>query len=211
MSDILHSREHTDTKSLILQAAVNEFFEKGFDGARTTSIAERAGITHAMLHYYFRTKENLFDKVMESISGQLRSIICDFIDKEDLPLADRIEAGMRTHFEFLCKNPLLPYFLINELHRGNSSARQYIHQNKEAAESIRNSLQRDIDALAAKGECKRVDALQLMLDIFSLNIFMFIGSDILNILFSSSEVSREELLRERLEQNIQTVFNKLRP
>lgn len=211
MSDLSNPREHTDTESLILQAAVNEFFEKGYDGARTTSIAERAGITHAMLHYYFRTKENLFDKVMESTSGQLRSVICGFIDNEDLPLVDRIEAGMRRHFEFLCKNPLLPYFLINELHRGNSNARQYMYENKETAESIRTSLQRDIDSLAAKGECKRVDALQLMLDIFSLNIFMFIGSDILNILFSSSEVTREEFLKERLEQNIQTVLNKIRP
>ena len=46
-----------DTESEILKAAEQEFMLKGFDGAKTTSIAHAAGVTHAMLHYYFRTKE----------------------------------------------------------------------------------------------------------------------------------------------------------
>lgn len=53
-----------DTEYLILQAAEREFMSKGFAGARTTSIAEAAGVTHAMFHYYFRTKEKLFDRII---------------------------------------------------------------------------------------------------------------------------------------------------
>ena len=47
-----------DTEALILEAAEKEFLEKGYLGAKTTSIAEAAGVTHAMFHYYFRTKDN---------------------------------------------------------------------------------------------------------------------------------------------------------
>ena len=49
----------------ILLAAEQEFLEKGFEGARTVSIAQKAGVTHAMLHYYFRTKEQLFKKILD--------------------------------------------------------------------------------------------------------------------------------------------------
>lgn len=49
-----------DTEARILQAAEHEFLTKGYAGARTTSIAEAAGVTHAMFHYYFRTKDKLF-------------------------------------------------------------------------------------------------------------------------------------------------------
>ena len=49
----------------ILEAAEREFLNKGFAGARTTSIAEAAGVTHAMLHYYFRTKEQLFERILD--------------------------------------------------------------------------------------------------------------------------------------------------
>ena len=51
-----------DTETRILQAAEKEFFEKGYIGARTTSIAEAAGVTHTMLHYYFRTKDKRPDQ-----------------------------------------------------------------------------------------------------------------------------------------------------
>ncbi len=56
--------KENDTEERILKAAETEFFTKGFDGARTTSIAERAGVTHAMLHYYFRSKALLFERVV---------------------------------------------------------------------------------------------------------------------------------------------------
>ena len=49
-----------DTEVRILQAAEKEFLEKGYAGAKTTDIAAAAGVTHAMLHYYFRTKDKLF-------------------------------------------------------------------------------------------------------------------------------------------------------
>ena len=58
--------ETTKTKEqAILAAAEQEFLAKGFDGARTTSIAAAAGVTHAMLHYYFRTKENIFERILD--------------------------------------------------------------------------------------------------------------------------------------------------
>ena len=60
--------ETSNTEQSILKAAEKEFLKKGFSGSKTTEIAKEAGVTHAMLHYYFRTKENLFNKVFEEKS-----------------------------------------------------------------------------------------------------------------------------------------------
>ena len=65
----MDKREKPTTEQLILEAAEEEFLLKGFDGARTTAIAERAGVTHAMLHYYFRTKEQLFERIVAKITA----------------------------------------------------------------------------------------------------------------------------------------------
>lgn len=56
--------EQHNTEELILLSAEKEFLEKGYSGAKTTAIADAAGVTHAMLHYYFRTKDKLFEKMV---------------------------------------------------------------------------------------------------------------------------------------------------
>ena len=62
--------ETSNTEQSILKSAEKEFLKKGFSGSKTTEIAKEAGVTHAMLHYYFRTKENLFNKVFSKKKDQ---------------------------------------------------------------------------------------------------------------------------------------------
>lgn len=66
--------EYNNTELSILDAAEAIFLEKGYNGASTTKIAERAGVTHAMLHYYFRTKEQIFLKILDKEVDAMRSI-----------------------------------------------------------------------------------------------------------------------------------------
>lgn len=200
-----------DSERLILEAAEAEFLAKGFDGARTTTIAERAGVTHAMLHYYFRTKENLFDKVLEAKSAELRCVFLGFLDNADLPFLQRIELGMRNHFHFLSKNPGLPLFIINELRRENCKVTNHLLLNRDTAGQMVESLQDAIDTAASRGECRPVDAMMLMLDIISLNACPFIGSPMIATIFPVTASDREEFLNKRLEENVQTILNKLKP
>lgn len=96
----------------ILEAAEQEFLAKGFDGARTTSIARTAGVTHAMLHYYFHTKEQLFDRILEKIFGQISEVLSDiFIDNEPISYE-----SIERLLNFVTINSDLPLFLIREFH-----------------------------------------------------------------------------------------------
>ena len=77
-----------DNERLILQAAEEEFMQKGYNGAKTTAIAAKAGVTHAMLHYYYRTKENLFQKVF---SAKVQQVVQPFKEllENDKSITDR--------------------------------------------------------------------------------------------------------------------------
>lgn len=63
------TKPQQNKEQAILKAAEREFLTKGYAGARTTSIAEAAGVTHAMLHYYFRTKEHIFERILDEKCG----------------------------------------------------------------------------------------------------------------------------------------------
>ena len=82
----------------ILEAAEREFIVKGFAGARTTSIAEAAGVTHAMLHYYFRTKEQLFERILdEKMRLMGESVLAAFGIAAGGAAARRNRAAFRFH------------------------------------------------------------------------------------------------------------------
>ncbi len=96
----------------ILEAAEQEFLAKGFDGARTASIAQTAGVTHAMLHYYFRTKDQLFDRILEKVFGQISEVLSDiFIGNESISYE-----SIERLLNFVTINPDLSLFLIREFH-----------------------------------------------------------------------------------------------
>lgn len=98
-------KDQNSKEELILKAAEEEFMQKGFDGAKTTAIAARAGVTHAMLHYYYRTKENLFNKVLDDKLGiMIETIFSTFRDQE-VPFLDKIKMAIEVHFDFFVRNP----------------------------------------------------------------------------------------------------------
>ncbi|MPN37397.1 hypothetical protein SDC9_184914 [bioreactor metagenome] len=103
-----------NTKQIILEAAESEFLEKGYDGARTTQIAKRAGVTHAMVHYYFGTKRNIFNEVFfDKIYTLAKSFLNVFTQKKNF--FDTVKNIVEMHFEFLAKHPNLLSFLYSEV------------------------------------------------------------------------------------------------
>lgn len=106
--------ETSNTEQSILKSAEKEFLKKGFSGSKTTEIAKEAGVTHAMLHYYFRTKENLFNKVFEEKAKQLADTFLSRVD-ESLPFLEKIKCFIEAHFDLLTANPELPLFIYREI------------------------------------------------------------------------------------------------
>ncbi len=199
-----------DTESRILQAAENEFFEKGYAGARTASIAEAAGVTHAMLHYYFRTKDKLFERIVSEKISILGNIIISAIGDEDLTLEDRIRQGIERHFDFIAANRDLPKFIVNEVLTRPDVVEMMKCNIQNIVNNLLNSLQHEIDAYAAKGLCRQVNARMLLIDIVSLNVFPFMAAPIVLGAIGDSYNSYDEFLALRKTENVETILNKLK-
>lgn len=200
----------TSTEERILLAAENEFMRNGFVGARTTSIAEAAGVTHAMLHYYYRTKDKLFNKVIDDkISALARTFIIDIDD--DRPLADCLRTSVERHFEFVRANPLLPRFMVGEV-LSNEPLLDRLREKIAhiAAPTIRN-LQHKINKAVAKGECRYVEATSIILDIVSLNVFPILASQmVVRVKNIGSQQEYEKFLDSRKEENVKTILSRIK-
>lgn len=199
------------TEAKILEAAEEEFLTKGFSGARTTSIAEAAGVTHAMLHYYFRTKEKLFDRVMSEKMAMLRNLVfSSFVDAE-LPLNEIIRKVIEKHLDFVAANHNLPRFLVCEVFSDAERSKFLFDKMLAFAPSLISELQRSIDDAASRGECRRVDARMLIIDIISLNIFSYMVSPLINAALGNIMEDSDAFLARRKIENYDTIMRKLKP
>lgn len=105
-----------NTQEKILDAARKVFVTKGMDGARMQEIADEAGINKALLHYYFRTKQQLFDAIFEESMGKLVPNMME-IFKQKSNFREKIEAIVEAYDSVIRKNPFLPQFVIREINR----------------------------------------------------------------------------------------------
>lgn len=197
-------------EQLILAAAEQEFLTKGYDGARTTSIAQAAGVTHAMLHYYFRTKEQLFERIVDEKFATMSHSMFAIMGDPSLPIVERIKGGIAAHFDFIADNPLLPRFVINEI---VSLPERYKVLYKRAGiiiETIYRDLQLEIDRAAERGEIEKVDIKMLFISIMSMNIFTFLAYPFMEPLMGNLMADREQFLTARKAENIETIFKRIK-
>lgn len=197
----------------ILAAAEREFLNKGYDGARTTSIAQAAGVTHAMLHYYFHTKEQLFDRILDEKMQLMGQTLLSAFGRPGLPLAERVRNGIECHFDFVAAHAALPRFVINEIFSRPERYEAMRQRLERIASTLRADLQRMLDESADRGESERMDAGTLMLDIISLNLFVFIAEPLVIPLLGGgdgSAAARERFLRDRRAENIEIIMRRLK-
>lgn len=196
------------TEQAILNAAMEEFLEKGYALSKTTDIAKAAGVTHAMFHYYFRTKESLFSKVFEE---KVRIIARTFISNfdEERPFIGQLKQGIETHFDLIASNRRLPFFIINE-----------IFANEERGQICRNiflpilrnelsRVQARIDREAAAGNIRKISAVDLLMSIVSLNVFTFVATPVLKLLTGGDEAEYERFLQDRKRENVETILSRI--
>ena len=203
--------EKTNTKTKkqqILNAAEFEFLTNGYEATKTTQIAKRAGVTHAMLHYYYQSKENLFNKIFEDKIETLKAPIVALAQNKDIDLRDRIREIIELHFDFLKTHPDLPHFLINEM-RSNPQLIKILRE--KVGDTLRETfatIQTEIDEYVAKGIMKPISAFDLFLDIVSLNVFTFISLPIFRHI-AYDEEKEQQLIENRKKEIIQTINHRI--
>jgi len=201
--------ENTNER-LILEAAEAEFLEKGYKGAATTAIAKRAGVTHAMLHYYFRTKEKLFQRIfIQKI--QMLSDIFEGIWCRELPFTDTLRLFIEEQFNFVAKNPQLPRFILNEVITNKDNRDLLIEIVAPKLFVIFQKIDEQLNKEIAAGRVRPITLPNLVMNILSVNISVFIALPVLQDVFSiSTDTVLDKFLNERRESNVQFILNALR-
>lgn len=193
----------------ILEAAEKEFLEKGFAMSKTIEIAKAAGVTHAMLHYYFRTKENLFEKVFQEKAKLIADSFFTITDN-DLPFLEKISQAIRMHFDFLANNPKLVPFIINEIVTNDNRKETCRRQFLPIVQKVQARLKKEIEKEVANGTIRFISSIDLIFSIVSLNASVFLARPIVDMITNGKEESYKTFLQHRKEENVNIILSRLK-
>lgn len=198
-------------EQVILATAEKLFLEKGFDGTSTTQIAKEAGCNQALVHYYFRTKENLFNSIFETKFKSFFQNIFDTTQLTNLSFLEKIKHISRTHFDLLLENPQMPKLVINELSRRKENInilRDRLHVLPEQLFSLMNNeLQEEISA----GRVKNITFIDIMISIVSLNVTLFFLKPVVSDVLLLTDEQANQMLQHRKEENVTIILSYLKP
>jgi AcrR family transcriptional regulator len=188
----VHKEASTEEK--IKAAAKKLFTQNGFEATRTRDIAEEAGINLALLNYYFRSKQKLYDIIMiENFRQFIQGISMNVFD-EKAGIEEKIEKIAIAYIDFLTLNPNLPLFILNEI-RGNPS--KIAAQINEEVSPMRSHLLKQLQEAGKAGKIPPVDPFHFIANLVGLTVFPFVSKPILQRVTNVNDEQFNALMQER--------------
>lgn len=195
------------TEEKIFEAATIVFEEQGMDGARMQTIADKAGINKSLLHYYYRTKDHLFDAVFAKLAQKMFYKFSPIFE-EELSLEDKIRFFFREHISFLQQNPKLPGFILNEINR-HPQLFQKLIKNFDAS-LLWDTIVKHHEKELQNYNLTKENFPQVMSTIASLSVFPFAARGIFESLFSNLGLDFDKYIEERKEFAADFVINAIK-
>ena len=194
-------------KERILSAARKVFLTRGMAGARMQDIADEAGINKALLHYYFRDKERLFELIFMEESRRFFPRI-NKVFQSDKPLFEKIAQFVEEYISQMLQNPFLPIFVLNELNRDPDRFLNKIWGKKNIPNPTEFLLQ--IEKEVKKGTIRKVDPSHLLMNLLSMTIFPFVARPMLQRNLSFDEKQFREAMEERKKEIPRFIIDSIR-
>ncbi len=185
--------KQSKTEKKILQAASKVFMRKGKAGTSLQDIADEAGINRTLLHYYFRSKNRLFDSIFtETLKRVLPALVSTF--NADILFLAKVEQVSRIYIDILKENPYIPIFVFQEISSNPERLVRMVRKRGLKPDRIIDQVEAEIRKL--KG--KPYDPRHLIINFLSMVVFPFIARPLLQeIAFTGDEQKYVEFLEER--------------
>ncbi len=182
-----------DTEVRILEAATAEFHEKGYHGARMQEIARRAELNQSLLHYYYRSKDRLFEAVFRrSVPLVMEPVLAILVG--DAPLLDKVEVFVETYIDQVRANPHLPGFIVDELRRNPERLREFVGaQNRGVFQVVSLQIGEAVDA----GTIRPIAPEQFIANLLALCAFPFVARPLVQTLVGMSDDAYDRFLQDR--------------
>lgn len=205
----MEREDKQSTELAILDAAEKLFLERGFASTSTTDIAKLAGCNQALVHYYYRTKDKLFEDIFRR---KAPVFFAAFFNPglKDLSFPDRMRRRIEDHFDALAANPRVPFLVISELFSNPARLESYKPVIQDTLRGAAAAMQAELDEEHRAGRIRKLDAIDLMLCVVSLNIFFFVSRPIFGAVMEASDEELARRTAKRKADNVEFVLRYLR-
>ncbi|MGO9864963.1 MAG: TetR/AcrR family transcriptional regulator, partial [Terriglobales bacterium] len=185
-----------ESRAAILKAAVGEFAESGIAGARTDAIARAAHVNKALLYYYFKDKDALYEAVLDHVFSGLRERVMPVLDS-DLGPREKILGYAGAYFDYIAANPQFPRVVQGEWMR--SGAKGSSHMQRIAKEYFRPIFLKLTQVLREgirTGEFRAVNPMDFLSSVVAVIVFYFSSAPVMKALTKVDPLSAKRI-RER--------------
>jgi TetR/AcrR family transcriptional regulator len=195
------------TEERILAAATRIFLRSGKDGARMQEIADEAGINKALLHYYFRSKEQLYrEVVLREVSGFFRELVASFSGEGEIE--EFIRFFIDNYIDRLAGNPQVVRFLTWELGSGGAVVRDVVREAVMGAQSgaLYRKYTAVLDRAVREGRIRPVDPQHLIMNVLGMCLYTFLAAPILEHIFPGLRIQDERFIARRKTEIFELVW-----
>ncbi|MEE1112156.1 MAG: TetR/AcrR family transcriptional regulator [Bacteroidales bacterium] len=188
--------QESNMEQQILFVARELFMQFGYEGVSTTQVAKAVGCNQALVHYYYRTKQNLFKIICQQEIQKMLKILAD-IPQEDISFEDFIEKIIEAQIGFLKNNPDAPFFIIGELRHNSEVLKMMRELFSEFGKEIVGKIRLFVQMKQSKGELNDVSVEDLLIDIVSLDVMSFVGQVLFTQILEMDSQTQEVFLERR--------------
>ncbi len=200
-------KEESETENLIKETAKRVFFSLGHINASTKEIAKEAGVNRALIHYYFRSRDFLFNLVLEEAMRGLTGKFAVILGS-DLTLRAKIKTFLDTFIEETAEFPYLETFLITEMTKNPEKIMELHPKNSEV---LKEMLEKQIQAEVDAGTMKPIKIDHFMVNMMSLCNYPLVAKPIIQTIFGYDEIRYKAFLAERKRVVYCNIFNEEYP
>jgi AcrR family transcriptional regulator len=190
---MVKKQKDESTEEKILLAARKVFISKGMAGARMQDIADEAGMNKALLHYYFKNKEQLFENIFRRLTQGFWEQITSIFES-DAPLFDKIKSFCSLYIDKVIQNPYIPLFVIYEL---NQRPAGFVKKMFRSSMPQPQKLIAQIEDEVKKGNIRAVHPAQLVMNMISMCVMPFISKPLFMAIMNIDEKVFMELMQQR--------------
>ena len=190
-----------DTETRILDAANSVFMRRGTAGARMTEIAREARVNHALVHYYFRSKQRLAEAVFRRAIGQFFPVMIGVLTS-DAPLDEKVRLVAAAQIDMLQKNRDLPGYLLAELNHYPERAEQLLESMAGTTPSVLRArlfgtLGRQLDAAAREGLIRPIRPQEFVLNLVSMVVYPFAARPLVEAIMGLDDSTFVAMMEQR--------------
>lgn len=194
----------------ILETAERLFLEKGFALTSTTEIAKEVGCNQALVHYYFRTKDNLFNTIFEQKFKLFFQHIFELENLEELSFSEKLKHIIESHFDMIKVNPRIPLLIITELSRRPEQVNVLKEKLHSIPQKLFEQLNAQLDSEISAGKIRQTTLIDLIITMVSLNVSLFLFMPIAGQILSTNEEQQQFMIQHRREEHVKLILNSLR-